>query len=483
MTEHEHAERTLVVNWPTWLPPLIDLGLILIAFGLAYIARYDLQILRPLDEAFRARFEPFVPYALLFAASQILSMQQHNLYRYVRGRTWGDELLAIANGATNTLVLVMGISFLLQPLVFSRLLLLYAGVLAVVLLALARAVYRLIRARQRRLGIGVERVLVVGAGEIGLAVLRNMLARPDLGYQVVGFVDRDPARAGADIGRLRALGGIDNLPRILEEEKVDLVIVTLSWEHQRDILEIVRECDRRDVPVRIVPDLFQLKLSRMRVENLAGIPLLGLHNEVRIPRTERVIKRLIDVAVVVLSAPLWVPIFVLVALAIRLDGPGPILYGQERVGEGGRRFKVWKFRSMVENADALKAQLVAEQGLDPRHPKLKYDPRITRVGRFIRRFSLDELPQLFNVLVGEMSLVGPRPPTPDEVAHYEPWHLQRLKTRGGLTGLWQVSGRSDVPFEEMVLLDLYYIENWSLMLDFQILLRTIPRVVLGSGAY
>lgn len=483
MTDHEHVERTLVVNWPTWLAPLIDLGLILIAFGLAYVARYELQLLRPLDEAFRARFEPFVPYALLFAVSQMVSMQQHNLYRHVRGRSWGDELLAIANGATNTLVLVMGVSFLLQPLVFSRLLLLYAGVFAVVLLSLARAVYRVIRAYQRQQGIGVERVLVVGAGEIGLAVLRNMLARPDLGYQVVGFVDRDPERGSADIGRLRGLGGIDNLPRLLAEEQVDLVIVTLSWEHQRDILEIVRECDRRDVPVRIVPDLFQLKLSRMRVENLAGIPLLSLHNEVRIPRTERVIKRVIDIVVVIISAPVWLPIFALVALAIRLEGPGPILYGQERVGEGGRRFRVWKFRSMVENADALKARLVAEQGLDPRHPKLKHDPRITRVGRVIRRFSLDELPQIFNVLVGEMSLVGPRPPTPDEVAHYEPWHLQRLKTRGGLTGLWQVSGRSDVPFEEMVLLDLYYIENWSLMLDLQILLRTIPRVVLGSGAY
>ncbi len=483
MSDHEHSERALVVNWPIWLPPLIDLGLILVAFGLAYIARYDLQLLRPLDEAYRARFDPFVPYALLFAASQMVSMQRHNLYRHVRGRSWGDELLAITNSAATTLVLVMGVSFLLQPLVFSRLLLLYAGVFSVVLLSLARAVYRVIRAHQRQQGIGVERVLVAGAGEIGLAVLRNMLARPDLGYQVVGFVDRDPERGRADIGRLRALGGLDDLPRVITDHKVDLVIVTLSWEHQRDILAIVQECDRRDVQVRIVPDLFQLKLNHMRVENLAGIPLLGIHNEVRIPHTERLLKRLIDVMIVILGAPLWLPVVGLDALAIRLEGPGPIFYGKERDGQDGRHFNVWKFRSMVENADALKARLVEEQGLDPRHPKVKHDPRITRVGRFIRRFSLDELPQLFNVLAGDMSLVGPRPPTPDEVALYEPWHLQRLRMRGGLTGLWQVSGRSDVPFEEMVLLDLYYIENWSLMLDLQILLRTIPHVMLGSGAY
>ena len=267
------------------------------------------------------------------------------------------------------------------------------------------------------------------------------------------------------------------------QEKIDLVIVTLSWEHHREILSIVRECARQDVQVRIVPDLFQLKLNRVQVENLEGIPLLGVKDQLRMPRVERALKRLMDVALIVLSAPLWLPIFAITALAIRLEGPGPILYGQERVGEGGRRFRVWKFRSMVLNADDLKAQLVAEQGLDPRHPKLKDDPRITRVGRIIRRLSLDELPQLFNVLKGEMSLVGPRPPTPDEVALYEPWHLQRLQTKGGITGLWQVSGRSDVPFEEMVLLDLYYIENWSLLLDFKIILQTVPHVIFGDGAY
>jgi exopolysaccharide biosynthesis polyprenyl glycosylphosphotransferase len=483
MIDKERAARQLVVNWPDWLPPLIDAGLILVAFLVAHYARYSLQLLRPLDEAFRAPFEPFIPYVLLYAAWLIASAQQHGLYRYVRGRSWGEELIAIANSVTNSLVVVMGVSFALQPLVFSRLLLLYGGVFSVVLLAADRAAFRMLRARQRRRGIGVERVLVVGAGEIGLSVLRNMLARPDLGFQVVGFVDDDPTRGAADIGRMRALGAVENLPAIIVTERVDLVVITLSWESHREILDIVRECDRQDVQVRIVPDLFQLKLNRMQVENLAGIPLLGIKNRVRIPSGERLLKRLIDVAVIVIAAPVWIPLFAVTALAIWLEGRGSILYGQARVGKGGRTFQVWKFRSMVENADEMKAQLVEEQGLDPRHPKLKDDPRITHVGRIIRRVSLDELPQIFNILRGDMSLVGPRPPTPDEVALYEPWHMQRLETRGGLTGLWQVSGRSDVPFEEMVLLDLYYIENWSLLMDLQILLRTIPRVLLGDGAY
>jgi len=483
MADQDRTYRALVVSWPGWLPFAIDFGLILGAFLLAHYARYELQWLRPVGEAFRAPFEPFIPYALLFAVWLTLSLQQKNLYRHVRERTWVGEVLTIANSATNALVLVMALSFFLQPLAFSRLLLLYAAILSILLLGGVRLVYRALRERQRRRGIGVARVLVVGAGEVGLAVMRNMLARPELGFQVVGFVDDDPERNGADIGRLRALGRTDSLPRVVADEKIDLVVITLPWERHRAIMDVTQACTSQDIQVRIVPDLFQLKLNRMQVENLAGIPLLGVKDNIRISRVQLLLKRLLDISVIVITAPVWGPLFLLTALAIRLEGPGPVFYSQERVGKDGQVFKVWKFRSMIPNADRLKAQLVTQQGLDPRHPKVKNDPRITRVGSVIRRLSLDELPQIINILNGEMSLVGPRPPTPDEVALYEPWHRQRLAITGGLTGLWQVSGRSDVPFEEMVLLDLYYIENWSLLLDLQILLRTIPHVLFAEGAY
>jgi lipopolysaccharide/colanic/teichoic acid biosynthesis glycosyltransferase len=173
----------------------------------------------------------------------------------------------------------------------------------------------------------------------------------------------------------------------------------------------------------------------------------------------------------------------LVALAIRLEGKGEIFYKARRVGENGREFDMVKFRSMIPGADALHEDLVKQYNDDPRHPKFKDDPRITPVGKFIRRTSLDELPNLINVLTGQMSLVGPRPPTPDEVKLYEPWHLQRLTVKPGMTGLWQVSGRSEIPFDEMCLLDIYYIENWSIGMDAQIMLMTIPRVLLRQGAY
>jgi exopolysaccharide biosynthesis polyprenyl glycosylphosphotransferase len=237
------------------------------------------------------------------------------------------------------------------------------------------------------------------------------------------------------------------------------------------------------VRVRTVPDLFELSLSQVQVEMLGGIPLLGLNGGAHLQTSSRLVKRAIDIILALLGTPFAGLIMVLVALAIRLDTPGPIFFSQDRVGLNGKTFKVYKFRSMIQNADALKADLIRQMGEDPRHPKVINDPRITRVGRVIRRFSIDELPQIWNILRGEMSWVGPRPALPDEVELYESWHRQRLRVLPGLTGLWQVSGRNQIPFEEMCLMDIYYIENWSLGLDLQLILRTVPHVLLAHGAY
>jgi exopolysaccharide biosynthesis polyprenyl glycosylphosphotransferase len=234
--------------------------------------------------------------------------------------------------------------------------------------------------------------------------------------------------------------------------------------------------------VRTVPDIFELSLSQVQIEMLGGIPLLGLNGDARFHTSDRLVKRALDILLTALALLPAALITGLIALAIRLDTPGPILFAQERIGRNGRSFKVYKFRSMIADAEKLHADLIRETGEDPRHPKLANDPRVTRVGRWIRRFSIDEVPQIWNILRGEMSWVGPRPATPQEVELYEPWHRQRLQVLPGLTGLWQVSGRSEVPFEEMCLLDIYYIENWSLPLDLQILLRTVPHVLLAHGA-
>ena len=469
-------------NWPRWLLPLGDVLLVLAAFLLSYYLRYEVQFLQPVDEANDAPFGPYLPYTAIFAILTVIGSQNAGLYRERRGRSWWDEVFAISNSATNTAVIVMALSFLLRPLVFSRLLIVQATVLVVVFMGGWRLALRVLRSNLWQRGIGVERVLVVGAGSMGLSVLQTIVARPDMGFKLVGFVDDDPARGANDLGRVPALGGLDNIPRILETTEIDTVIITLPWNVQRKILRIIRDCERKHIRVRTVPDLFDLNLSQVQVEMLGGIPLLGLNGQAALRPGTRLVKRVVDMVITLLALPFVALITLLVAIAIRLDTPGPIFYSQPRVGLNGKVFKVYKFRSMVVDADKQHEELMRQTGQDLRHPKLTHDPRITRIGRWIRRFSIDELPQVYNILRGEMSWIGPRPATPQEVEMYEPWHRQRLRMLPGLTGLWQVSGRSEVPFEEMCLLDIYYIENWSLGLDLQIMLQTAPHVLLAHGA-
>jgi exopolysaccharide biosynthesis polyprenyl glycosylphosphotransferase len=263
---------------------------------------------------------------------------------------------------------------------------------------------------------------------------------------------------------------------------VDEVIITLPWMYHRKIMGIVRECARWQVSARIVPDLFQMSLSKVDVDDLGGVPLIGVR-EVGFGRGALLIRRGIDIVGAIAGLVLGAPLLALIALAIRIDSPGPILFRQTRVGAGGKLFQIYKFRSMHEGAEAELERLRDLNEADGPIFKIQDDPRLTRVGRFLRRTSLDELPQLWNVLRGEMGLVGPRPPLPAEVSRYMEWHKKRLEVRPGMAGLWQVSGRSLLSFDEMVLLDIYYIENWSLWLDFKILLRTIPQVLFGDGAY
>ncbi len=469
---------------PRWLLPVLDLISALVTFGLAYIARYELTTFRPVLDPSTAAFAPYLPYAAVYAVTLYIIYHGNGLYKSVRGRSWMEEVSLITSGVATATVMLLALFFVFQPLVTSRLMLVYVAAITIALLSLLRAGYRLLLAYLRGKGIGVQRVLIVGVGETGQSVLRVMMARKDLGYQVVGYVDDDPARGNADLGRVKGLGNLDNLRTTLRKHAVDLVVITLPWSYHERIQSLVRTARKAGVEVRAVPDVFQLNLRQVQVENMDGIPLLGFSTgERRLNGTNRVIKRSIDIILVLLAAPVLLIIAFITALAIRLEGPGPIFYAARRVGENGREFDMFKFRSMVPDAEKYRQQLVEASGQDPRHPKIKNDPRMTRVGAFIRAVSIDEVPQFLNVLRGEMSIVGPRPPTPEELELYQPWHKQRLQTMPGMTGMWQISGRSDVPFDEMCLLDIYYIENWSVRLDLQIMAMTVPYILLRRGAY
>lgn len=480
MNENAQNEHQQTVE-PRWLMPVIDAILVYIAFGVGYLLRYEFQLFRAVFDPNQREFLPYLPYATFFAVMLVFIYQANGLYRHVRGRAWMEEITIIASGVANSTVILLAFYFLLQPRVTSRLMLVYVAALTVIFLALSRLIRRLVWVYLRSKGVGVQKVALVGMGDVGQAVLRSLVSRPELGYKVIGYLDDDPQRGENDLGRVVGLGKVENLENVVTAHGIDLVIVTLQWRHYDTILELARLLRKLKVDMRFVPDIFQLNLRQVQFENLDGIPLLGINGVQKLKGTSRIIKRVLDLLIVALTAPVWLFIYAIVALAIKLEDGGDVIYKAGRIGENGREFDMLKFRSMIPDADSLRETVF--EGQDPKHPKLVNDPRITRVGKFIRSSSIDEIPNLINVLKGEMSIVGPRPPIQDEVDKYENWHLQRLQTIPGITGLWQVSGRSEVPFDEMVLMDIYYIENWSVRFDLQIMLMTIPRVLLRSGAY
>lgn len=461
---------------------LIDVILINIAFGLAYWVRYRLQLFRAVDPAFDVPYQVYWPFAGLFTLLLILVYRQHGAYRLRRQISWFDEFYAIINGtATGTIIMIVFI-FLYRAAFYSRAIFIYAGIFVVILVGLSRLIKVSLLGYLRRRGIGSERVLIVGAGEVARTVMRAVVANPECGFNVIGFLDDNPLKGETDIGRFKALGSLDNLPDVLREQAINEVIITLPWQYHRKIVSIMTLCERGGIRTRIVPDLFQMTISRMHVEDIAGVPMIGV-KEVSIGGLNQVVKRSIDLVFAGLALVSSAPLMALLALMIKLESPGPVLFRQERVGRNGRCFTVYKFRSMIEGAEEQQEALQELNEAEGPLFKIRDDPRMTHVGKLLRKFSLDELPQLYNVLQGEMSLIGPRPPLPEEVKQYQEWHKRRLEVAPGLTGLSQISGRSQLTFDETALLDIYYIENWSLGLDTKILLQTIPRVIFGNGAY
>jgi exopolysaccharide biosynthesis polyprenyl glycosylphosphotransferase len=471
------ASHRTVRNWTI----VTDLLLCNLAFACAYLARYEFQWALP-----ATNIDPYTAYLgqqILLNLLLLGAFSQNGAWMRQRGEFWIDELSRVGYAAATAIALMMAFTFLFRPLAFSRLLLVWALLFILLFIGLARLGRRAALTALYRRGIGVDQALVIGSGEVGRSVIRTLLARPDLGFKTVGYLtDADDAN-NIGLERIPHLGGSDQLAAVLSQHPhLHTVFLALPGEMHGQVLEMVRLCRTRGVRARVVPDLFQLSLNRVEFGNMAGIPMLSVR-ETRVSPTGQAFKRTLDLLVLILLAVPTLLLMAVIAVIIRLDSPGPAFFSQERVGRNGRRFQMLKFRSMSHDAEAKKEELLALNEATGPIFKIRNDPRLTRSGRFLRRFSLDELPQLINVLRGEMSLVGPRPPLPEEVINYQPWHHQRLEVKGGMTGLWQVSGRSDLTFDEQCLLDIYYIENWSLALDFRILLQTIPYTLFGEGAY
>jgi len=413
---------------------------------------------------------------LIFAAGWVIALAMNGLYR-PRARWSIRREAADVLRATILLSLVtLSVLFLFRMPDVSRLfMLILFPALAAATIA-SRVVLRLFMERLRRQGKNLRFVLVLGAGPRGQAFAAKLESHRELGLRVIGFLDDSLAFALPDAWEY--LGTLEALEDVLHSRVIDEVAVCLPFSQWSLIDTITRVCEEEGKIVRIPMDVLDRAISVGKVEELDGTPVFSL-----VSGPDRTIslaaKRVLDITVSAVGLILLSPVLVAIALAIVLDGGRPVLFRQERLGLHGRPFHVVKFRSMTRDAEARLAELEDRNEIDGRAFKMTDDPRVTRVGRFLRRTSLDELPQLLNVLRGEMSLVGPRPPLPGEVHRYDLWHRRRLSMKPGITGLWQVRARREPEFDRWVAADLEYIDRWSLWLDLKILARTIPAAVQG----
>ncbi len=471
------SARAALFRSPNWLPLTLlvgDAGLVAASVVLAYEYRYHLdripQVVRePLA------FGPYLAAIPVAVVMYIFALAANQQYRSWRGRTLVDQLFAMGSGIALAAMLMLGGMSLYRGFQYSRLTWVYTIVLSTALLTLERYLLRQYETRLRRRGIGTERVLMVGTGTGSQLLIQRMAMFPQYGFNVAGVLD-DRLGTGETFAGAPVVGRIADLPRLIPTLGVDQVFLAVPGATHDELIHLVKTCDDLQVEFKLVPDLLEIMSTRAAVDAIDGLPLVGIRRN-KLTGASAVLKRAIDIVVSAIALLIASPFMVVIAGLIKLTSQGPILFRQPRVGLHGQRFTVYKFRSMIPDAEANTGPVVATPD----------DDRCTPVGRVLRRMSLDELPQLFNILRGDMSLVGPRPMPIFLVERFTneiPRYLERHQVRPGLTGWAQVNDlRGGEAFTDRAMYDIYYVENWSLALDLKILLLTAARVFFQRRAY
>jgi exopolysaccharide biosynthesis polyprenyl glycosylphosphotransferase len=504
-----HAVR-VPARVPAWVVPavktsllIVDLALALAAFAGAFYLRQGASIVQHTALGGSAWTTAFAPYGALLVVVlpiRVITLAYYDLYRLRGEFSFVEDGIRVFKAiAIGSLLIVAGAflyrgGFQFRSFSYARGVFLIDFLLALLGYLSVRFGVRGVQMLARRRDLNLIPTLVVGRGAEAAIFIREMRERPELGYRVIGVVENslNDTSSSAFEG-VPVIGSLGGLPEVIREAGANEVIIADSSVPGEALFDVMMRVGRgRGVEFRIAPSLFNFLPRKTEVDQIGALPMITLFRS-PLSNVARVLKRTSDLIIASGATFFFLPFWLLIALLIKLGSNGPVFYKQERVGMDGRIFLCYKFRTMHPNTDDAshrefqRRYIAGHAEADPNGDdapvyKLKADPRITRAGRRLRQLSLDELPQLLNVLRGDMSIVGPRPPIPYEVESYELWHRKRLDMKPGMTGLWQVSGRNRLPFEEMVRLDLFYIENWSLLLDLKIILRTLP-VMLRGDAY
>jgi len=421
-----------------------------------------------------------VCYLVLFGVYLVAFGRLYGLYKTTAGRNSLNEQRMTIQAVLTAGLVLCGTLYVMRAYAVSRIVVALTLVLTMCAVMLRRAVWLRIQQRRFLQGREVRNVLIVGDGRVGNALRNHLLSLQSMGFRFLGFVAIDesaPKPAGGDSSPV--VGNLHNCVTVARSLFVDEIYFTVPVDREK-VLAVVEEAHANGIDVRVVPDLYDGLAWNAPVEYVGQFPTIPLHRR-DFPRGAFVLKRVLDMAVCSVALLVCAPLMLLIALMVKVDSKGPVFFRAERVGRKGRSFTCLKFRTMVDDADQLRKGLLDRNEREGLLFKMRKDPRVTPVGYWLRKYSLDELPQFFNVLAGDMSLVGPRPPLTSEVQQYALPHLRRLDVLPGITGLWQVEARQDPSFDNYISLDTAYVENWSLLLDLKIMARTVGVVVSGTG--
>lgn len=460
----------------------VDLLMVFLAFLAAYQLRLSLG-----EVEFYWKFDQYLAFVASLAPFWIPIFALTGLYSLKRNQRAWEEFGSIFVGISGGTFLVIAWPFLTRQEFFSRLVVLYLFLFALLFVTLGRVLVRLIKEYLYRYGVGVQRVLVIGSNSVAARFTEEISDHPNLGMRIIGIVKpKIDSPVDETLRKYPILGYADNIRTFVKRSEIDEILIADPSLRRAETLDLLEFAEDAGISFKVSPSLLDVHATRIGIYELAGVPLLE-YRRTPLEGWGMIWKRFFDIVISVIVLIITSPIMLLTALAVKLDSKGPVFFSRlddggllKRVGQHGKPFHYFKFRSMQPGTDSMRYHELKHLNVREGGPlvKIKDDPRITRVGKFIRKFSLDELTEFYLVFIGRMSLVGPRPHLPEEVAKYQPHQRRVLMLKPGITGMGQISGRSDLSFDDEVRLDTYYIENWSPWLDLQILLKT-PFAVLG----